>query len=75
MYCEWMKCARPAAKVFCGKLVCLEHSRTVEEVGIREARRILNVDDMVVTGSCFIGGATMRRVRSCLFKKESLQRS
>ncbi len=68
MYCEWMKCAEPAAVVFCGKRVCLHHHRTAEEVGIKEARRILNVNDMDYTGSCFIGGATMRRVRSCLFK-------
>ena len=69
MLCEWMKCVQPATVVFCGKFVCLRHHRTVEEVGIKEARRILNVDDMDYTGSCCIGGATMRRVRSGLFKQ------
>ncbi len=72
MFCEWMKCVQPAAVVFCGKSVCLKHSRTVEEVGIKEARRILNVDGMIVTSSCLIGGKTIRRARSVFFKQEPL---
>ncbi len=68
MLCQWLKCARPAVIDFCGKQVCEEHCRAVDEVGTKEARRILNVDDMTCTVFSYPGCGAIRRARKAFVK-------
>ena len=61
MLCQWPKCSKEAgAMEWCKKPVCDKHRRTIEEVGIPEARRILGVEDTVVTGFRFVGVTPFR---------------
>ena len=55
MLCQWPKCNEPAILEWCEEHVCDKHIRAIKSMDVREARRILNVDDMVMTTFRFIG--------------------
>lgn len=69
MLCQWLKCNEPAVIEWCEKRVCVKHRRAVENLGIDEARRVLNVDDWVPTRWNFSGVKPLRWPRNMNNKK------
>ena len=68
MICDWPKCSREAGIIeWCKKRVCDKHMIAIDSIDPREARRVLDVDPMVVTGFRFVGLTPFRWPR---YKKE-----
>ncbi len=70
MICDWPKCSREAGIIeWCQKRVCGKHMITIDSIDPREARRVLNVDPMVVTGFRLVG-LTPFMLPKNVFKKQ-----
>lgn len=65
MLCDWPKCSKEAGAIeWCKKRICDKHMLAIDSLGVRESRRILNVEDMVKTGFNFAGVAPFQWPRN-----------